>query len=323
MIRTKFGSPNRCLDSTLDHQCREKNLDRLSHCQCETILLEKREKNYPLYKNSKMFLGLNTTSILKLASIFSLLGYANGILDYDEDIYISSSWLTMKTSLCMLIYIKEHFDRAILNGESVPSVDINTILSNILEKINSTLPIKITDQEINHKLYYVGDYLYSVSRKFILNKTDYLLDFLDHGSFEQYDKLHLANLTPPAIGNIENDEYSNAAIVSNISRKIVKKIHYRGDQEVVKENTIYCKSIVEYISTLTNSDNDPEPETIGKNIKVIVLTLAAFSFLLVAYFIVAFVKNKFSNNCILRRSENDDNVEIIMLSDIEEEEEVA
>ncbi len=316
----------------------------LCQSESEAIVLDTQEKNASSHQNGKRYLGLKLSSLYKLMPMFQFFGMmesANGVLDYDDDIVLSSSWLTMKSNLCVLVYIKECFDKAISNGKLVPSININATLNNVLRKVNSTFPIKIADHELDHRFYYVSDYLGAVSRRLILNKTDYLLELLDRVSLEQFDDIPLANLTVPAIGDIRNDEYNNDAIISNVGRKTITKIINIKSQSIVKENSIYCRSIVKYIDTSFDSNDilvelstvEPtttELATVESTTAAILFSFMSFLFLFIAIFALA--KNRHRcfnfrriNNYSLTRNrnslpENANNINMLMLSDITEEE---
>ncbi|WP_139057191.1 hypothetical protein [Candidatus Ichthyocystis hellenicum] len=134
-----------------------------------------------------------------------------GTLECSAGVAVSEGWLSLKSSLCSLVYVEKCFNDANSKGEDVPIVSVANIMSSILDDMglnnsaNNTILEKITEEKSIGAFFYISDKINSVCRSLIFNLTDPKLKNLtqiqkDDRGFLHFTENMVLNASDPDIG---------------------------------------------------------------------------------------------------------------------------
>ncbi|WP_092403810.1 hypothetical protein [Candidatus Ichthyocystis sparus] len=218
----------------------------------------------------------------------------------------SMGWRVLKSSICALLYISECFNDANSKGETVPTISANAIISSVLSKAGiyantgnnkvSTLE-SIYSKENMDKFFYISDYIGSMCRSLIFNRTDNVLEKLSGNSIDDYNLLRfLGQIEYPSSHDVASYPYNNHAVVSNVSRTIFTHIMYSYRRAKILRYGNYCPKINNYM-TFNNRAADYKgivaEKTANTELVVVVVAFTALGFLLFSlYAMYDFAKRK-------------------------------
>lgn len=211
----------------------------------------------------KSIMRLGSRAGSKIVNFMSSLIFLS-LLEKADGGLLSVGWIKLRSSLCIILYIKECFDKAISKGEDIPNVSITDKILYILNKSDiyvnsdnaSISPLMFLDPEVEAKeLHYVDDYFIAIYRNLAFSESN-MLRIITEKSMKDYEHLYnVGEIKPPYLYELNSYQLNDHAIRSNVSRSIISKIGNEvlniirsgGYSYIWSNEKNYCPNISKYV----------------------------------------------------------------------------